>query len=82
MQINNVDSRTFPALWNDLTKPQQELLGYQLIRKGCTTTRQTVWNWATGKSRPATAISRNSVVKVIENSLGIRTYAETLFPAR
>lgn len=77
-----LDTRTFPEIWKELTPLQKETLRYALIQKKCTTTRQTVSNWANDKKRPTMPPVKNAVAQVVSRVIGSRVSGDTLFPAR
>lgn len=80
MQENERDLRAFPEVWGSLSKQEKEELTYQLIKDRCTVSRQTVWNWATGKTRPSSPIIRNAVASSVNKAVGLRVSGATLFP--
>jgi hypothetical protein len=80
MQEINTDS--FPIIWAGLTEGQQYSISTALIQEGCCTTRQTVWNWANGKTQPSTNDTRIHVARIVSKVVGSRVISKTLFPAR
>lgn len=74
-----VDNRSFQQLWKELTRMQKATLQFALIKSRCCTTRQTVWNWATGKKRPVVA-AQKEVARVTGLVVGKRQNPEILFP--
>lgn len=81
MQEKERDLRTLPEIWGTLTKDQKDDVARKLIADGWTISRQTVWNWATGKWKPRTLAMRNGVAASIGSALGVRVFGKTLFPA-
>ena len=81
-QKNPTGARTFPEIWASLTADEREELHYQLIKSRCTTTRQTVWNWASGKKRPFSVLISNEIAKCVTKVTGKRVIANTLFPGK
>lgn len=83
MQSNNkktIDTRTFGDIYNSLNvEDRQELFRQMHIANICNT-RQTVWNWANGKSKPGQRLVMNSLVRVLGRFLGCTVSAHTLFP--
>ena len=81
-ETNPTDARTFPEIWASLTTDEREELHYQLMKSRCTTTRQTVWNWASGKKRPFSVLISNEIAKCVTKVTGKRVIAATLFPSK
>lgn len=79
MQIN---TNSFQEIWASLTKEQQYLLNTALLHEKCATTRQTVWNWANGKTRPIAEDVKIHVANIVGKVTGTRVLPHTLFPAR
>ena len=81
-QKNEVDARSFPEICKGLSQLEKETLSYALIKKGCATTRQTVWNWASGNTRPNHPAVQKLVADVVGKIIGSRVLPQTLFPAK
>lgn len=73
-----IDTRAFPDIWKSLAPAQRGFLRYTIARR-TTVTRQTIANWARG-GRPVHKATRESVAKIIRETMGIRTSSELLFP--
>jgi len=82
MQTPTVETRSFPEIWATLSKNEKEEVTYQIIKDRCAMARQTVWNWATGKTQPTSPIVRNAVANAVGRALGSKPNGNTLFPAR
>ena len=75
------EKMTFPEVWGSLEKDQKEAVTRQLIVDGWTLSRQTVWNWGTGKWKPRTSAIRKGVTNSINKALGVKYLSTNLFPA-
>lgn len=73
------DNCTFPELWGFLKQDDRDALSIKLFQTKCCKSRQTVWNWATGKTRPIPLV-RKEAAKVIAKFIGKRVAGDTLFP--
>lgn len=80
MQAKEIDSRAFPEIWKGLSLREKEDVTRQLISDGCTLSRQTVWNWASGKWQPRTSAMRRLVASSVGKATGLRVVSQTLFP--
>lgn len=80
MQITNTDS--FAEIWAGLTDGQRYSISVALMQEGCCTTRQTVWNWANGKTQPGSNDTRAHVAQIVGKVVGRRILPKTLFPSR
>ena len=78
-QISGNDARNFREIWNTLTLEEREQLTLDLYNAKCCKTRQTIWKWANGKSKPSSPIIRDAVAKVVGKTVGSRVLASTLF---
>ena len=76
------DSRAFPEIWGALNKDEKAEVTYRIIADRCAINRQTVWNWATGKTQPTSPLIKKAVAASVGKALGIRVLPATLFPAR
>lgn len=79
-QFSGNDARTFGEIWNTLTSDEREDLTLALYNAKCCKTRQTIWKWANGKSKPSAPIIRDTVAKVVGKTVGSRVFSSTLFP--
>ena len=79
---NQTDARTFPQIWVSLNPDQQDRLASRIYQKGCCKTRQTIWNWGTGRVQPSVPIVRTTVAQVVSATLGVTVQPHTLFPGR
>ena len=75
------DARTFPEIWEKLTHDEKSELTTKLYAAKCCGTPQTIWNWGTGKTRPAPLV-RKEIASVVGRFLGARVFGATLFPER
>ena len=76
-----LDARTFPEIWGDLTLAEQEELRDRLTRNGdCT--RMTLFNWAKKGVRPISLAMRRKVAATMNKYLGLNVSHLTLFPGR
>lgn len=74
------DKRSFPEIWESMTKNQQWQLK-MVLEYRCAITPQTVWNWGNNKSQPSTPEEMKRIANAIRRSTGLKVYPETLFPA-
>ena len=79
MQENQLDVRTFSEIWATLTQDNKSELSAKLYSAKCCATPQTIWNWGSGRTRPAPLV-RKEVAKVVAKFLGSRVAGDTLFP--
>lgn len=85
-----IDTRSFPEIWKSLNAdPEQSELRHQLIANRCCATPQTIWNWATGNTKPSEVLVRQKIAEVVSKFLtGISAHGpvevkyQTLFPSR
>lgn len=82
VQGHDINTSTFPEIWASLSSSDREELTYQLLKARCTTTKQTVWNWANDKRRPSAPLIRNEIAKCVTKVTGKRVIANTLFPGK
>lgn len=81
MYNNNLtDARTFSQIWESLTQEEKSELSTKLYSAKCCGTPQTIWNWGTGKTRPAPLV-RKEIANVVGKFIGARVFGATLFPA-
>lgn len=81
MQEKERDLRSFPEIWGTLSRDEKDNVFVQLVKDGCTTSRQTVWNWASGKWQPRTRAMKNVVAASVAKATGLRVFGTSLFPA-
>lgn len=74
------DTRTFGEIYRSLTIPDRQELFRQMHIANVCCTRQTMWNWANGKSRPAQRLVLTATAKVVGRFLGRTVSPVTLFP--
>lgn len=79
-QEKTLETRSLPEIYGSLTNTQKEDLAYALVTARCTKTRQTIWNWCTGKTAPQSPLVRNEVAKCVGRIIGARVMPGTLFP--
>lgn len=77
---NSTDARTFPEIWGKLNQDEKSDLSAKLFAAKCCGTPQTIWNWGTGKTRPAPLV-RKEIANVVSKFIGTRVFGATLFPA-
>ena len=75
-----IDTRTFPELWQSLSPAEQGEVRYQIMRDTLCT-RQSVHNWANGAT-PIYRDIRIKVAKSITKVLGLNVSHLLLFPDR
>lgn len=80
--MQELDTRTFPEIWAQLGGQQKEDVTRALMLEGCTYVRQTIWNWATGKTSPANLAMKRAISSAVNKALNIRTNGQTLFPPK
>ena len=79
MQEKAIDSRSFQEIWKSLSQDEKSDLALKLYNSKCCTTYQTIWNWGTGKTRPA-ALAREVAASVVGRFIGTRCLGSVLFP--
>lgn len=73
----SIDTRTFPQVWNSLTRTEQAELRDVLTRNGrCS--RVSVYRWTKGAS-PISPALRREVASVIRKTFGLPVSHMTLF---
>lgn len=77
-----INTDSFSKIWSGLTNEQRYSLCTSLLHEKCTTTRQTVWNWANGYSRPTSHENRKHIADVVRKVVGLHVLPDTLFPPR
>ena len=75
-------TKTFPEIWESLSKHERSFLRYQLKKNGCANTDMTIWNWGKDKKRPTSAVVKSAISKTITTFIGKKTSPDTLFPER
>lgn len=78
----SVDTRTFCVLWSTMTKRERDDVSYEILMAKACMSRQTIWNWATGKTMPIQPLVQELASKCINKVLGINTNPRTLFPSK
>lgn len=74
-----IDPRSFGEIYSELGVLQKRELFRQFHLKNICSTRQSLWNWATGKATPAPLVAE-AVAKTLGNYIGKSVYVRTLFP--
>lgn len=72
------DTRTFPEIYESLSKLQQCELRDEIIKR-TGAARATLWFWRTGKKIPARPSDRKAVVGSLKKVLGITAQEYLLF---
>lgn len=80
--MQGISTESFPKIWAGLTEEQRYSLGGMLIHEKCCTTRQTVWNWANGKTQPIADDVKKHVAQIVSKTVGLRVLPHTLFPSK
>lgn len=82
MQVNEknqLDTRKFTEIFSDLSKNEKTQLFLLLLSKQVVTSRQAVWMWSTGRTKPH--IFKQPFVAKALNKITGKTYnIKTLFP--
>ena len=72
------DTRTFPEICSGLTTDQWLVLRERIMtRTRCS--KQTILNWKSGKTIPASILERVAISGIVNRVLGINTIHNTLF---
>lgn len=75
----DVDTRTFPEICSAITTDQWLVLRDRVMtRTRCS--KQTILNWKSGKTLPASILEREAIAGIVNRVLGINTIHTTLFP--
>lgn len=80
-ETKSIDARTFCVLWSTMTKTERDDVSYEILKTRACKSRQTIWNWATGKTSPMQPLIQETASKCINKVLGINTTPRTLFPS-
>ena len=80
--MENLDKKTFPELWGLLSDVQRADVRLKLLSKKCTTTPQTIYNWADGRTKPVSALVQDTIANVVGQYLGVKLYGRVLFPPK
>ncbi|MDE6871590.1 MAG: hypothetical protein K2J62_05640 [Bacteroidales bacterium] len=75
------ETMTFPELWRDLRLDEADDVR-RSIKEGLRKTTATFWRWYTGAAEPETYAERMYFAKIINETLGINTDADILFPPK
>lgn len=78
-KAKQIDARPFGEIYTEMGVLQKRELFRQFHLKNICSTRQSLWNWATGKATPAPIVAE-AVAKVLGNFIGKSVYVRTLFP--
>lgn len=84
-QVSNsleIDKRTFPEIWATLTENEKDDLSLSIMQSKACKTRQTLWNWGTGRVTPSNGAIKNAISKCVGSVLKIKTHPNVLFPSR
>lgn len=73
------DTRRFTEVWMSLTPNQKEEIQYRITAARCAKTRQTIWNWTTGRTTPSPII-QETLASILTKFLGNKYSRDTLFP--
>lgn len=76
----STDARSFQQIWANLSQQEREDLTLKLYNARCCRTRQTIWKWANGITKPNHPVVRNTVANVVGKAIGSRVLPQTLFP--
>ena len=79
---NLIDARSFQEIWKTLDKFQRQELSRKIQQSRACTTRQTIYNWAEGKTVPSLAIIRKKAAEAVGKYLNSKVYPQTLFPSK
>lgn len=80
LEKKNYDTRTFPEICSTLTTDQWLVLRDRVMtRTRCS--KQTILNWKSGKTIPASVLEREAIAGIVNRILGINTIHNTLFVA-
>ena len=74
------EARSFPQIWESLSKPEREELTRQFYLNKCCRARQTIWNWGKGKTKPSEPLVQDKISKVVSSFLGQTISSSALFP--
>lgn len=80
-KAKDIDARTFGEIYSQMTVNERRELFRQFFLKHICSSRQTMWNWTTGKVIPQPLIAE-SAAKVVGNLINKSVTARTLFPER
>jgi len=72
------DTRTFSEICNSLT-PDQWLVLRDRVMTRTRCSKQTILNWKSGKTIPASILEREAISGIVNRVLGINTNHNTLF---
>lgn len=70
---------SFPELWRDLRADEAKAVRKN-IKEGLRRCASTFWRWYTGQKSPELFAERKLFAEIINDTLGIDTDADTLFP--
>lgn len=66
-------------IWAGLTPEQRDEVALRLYNAKCCRTRQTIFNWATGRTSPVEPLVKSGVAAVLSKYLGQTVIASSLF---
>lgn len=75
-----IETRTFPQIWDSLSQDERDDLTLRLYAAKCCRTRQSIWEWASGKGQPGAMLVRDTVAKTVSKFIGRKSTPQTLFP--
>lgn len=75
-----VDNRTFPEIWNDLSPMEKRKMIKAFVIADIIVDRHMLWLWGSGRQSPTQTLVRKAVEYVMNNELGYNVSHETLFP--
>jgi|GEM_PF-6752435 hypothetical protein len=79
MKINERNKMTFPQLWKKLTIEEAAMVRKN-VTIGMKITPSTFWRWWNGYAVPRSLSDKKDFVNIINETLGLNTDADTLFP--
>lgn len=76
------DARTFGEIWESLPNDKKNELFAELVNKGVTYNKITIWFWATGKRVPRSHDARVALVEAVGRITGEQRDFYELFPPK
>ena len=76
----DIETRTFPEIWASLSQGEREDLTLRLYAAKCCRTRQSIWEWGSGRVKPGAPLIRDAVAKTVSKFTGRKSTPQTLFP--
>ena len=74
------ETRTFPEIWGSLSSDERDDLAVKLFNAKCCRTRQSIWEWSTGRVSPNAPLIRETVAKTVSKFTGKKATPSILFP--